>query len=273
MNNLVKTFEDKVRQLPKYQLTQTTKDEMHRNLMEALNDDEVKPMRGRIDIRKITVGIASAAALTLFSILCINLVLTDNQLTGDVEPSEIIQDPSPIGQLDASDQDLREEQILIEQKAKEILQVLHNRDMEQLASFVHKDKGLLFAPEAYIADYSMIFPQSQVARLLEDQTEYVWGLQEANSEIKLTPENYFNERIQPERFLDSDEVNLDPNVPSGERSTNIKDYFPESKVVEFHYAGTEQYEGMDWRSLHLVFEKNEQAVWDLVAIVNGLWAP
>lgn len=273
MNNHRKTFEEKLKQLPAYRLDTATKDQIHDNVMEALKDEEEsQPIKNRINMRKISVGVTTAVALVLFSIISVNFILTNNLLTGDGEQPEITQEPPAIDQPEVSDQNPLE-QVTIEEKAKDIVQALHNRNMDVLASYVHKEKGLLFTPEAYIADYSLTFPVDQIATLLEDPTEYVWGLQEANTEIKLTPEAYFEERIRAERFLNPDEVNVDPNVPSGERATNIKDYFPESKVVEFHYAGTEQYGGMDWRSLNLVFEENDQGIWDLVAIVSGLWVP
>lgn len=274
MNNNYKAFEDKLKQLPSYRLAQSKKDQIHQSVMEALKDDNVsRPVRREKHIRKFIAGITTVVAITLVSILSVNLISTNNHLTGDVEEPEIIQKPSQIDQPEAPIQDSKDEQIMIEEKAKDIVQVLHNRNMDELASYVHKEKGLLFSPVAYIEDYSLTFPQDQIATLLEDPTEYVWGFQEANTEIKLSPSAYFEERIHAELFLNPDEIEVDPNVPSGERSTNIKDYFPESTVVEFHYAGTEQYSGMDWRSLHLVFEENEQEDWDLVAIVNGLWVP
>lgn len=274
MNNNHKAFEDKLKQLPSYRLTQSKKDQIHQGVMEALKDDDMlRRVRGKNGIRRFIVGITTAVAILLVSIISVNLISTNNNLTGDVKEPEVIQEPSQIGQPEAPNQDPEDKQVIIEEKAKEIIQVLHNRNMDVLASYVHKEKGLLFAPVAYIEDYSLTFPQDKIATLLEDPTEYVWGYQEANSEIKLSPSAYFEERIHAELFLNPDEIKVDPNVPSGERSTNIKDYFPESTVVEFHYAGTEKYSGMDWKSLHLVFEENEQEGWDLVAIVNGLWAP
>lgn len=274
MYNNHKTVEDKMKKLPSYRLSASKKDQMHQNVMNALKDeDHSQPIRRKFDMRKIIVAISTAAALALCSIIGVNIISTNDQSTGNVEQPESIQNPSPTEQPEETEKDPREEQIIIEQKAKEIVQVLHNRQMDTLASYVHKEKGLLFAPEAYIESYSLIFTKEQIATLLDDKTEYVWGLQEANTEIKLTPEAYFEKRIQAERFLNPDEVNVNPNVPEGERSTNIKNYFPEAMVVEFHYAGTEQFDRMDWRSLHLVFEENELGDWDLVAIVNGLWVP
>jgi hypothetical protein len=270
MTNNLKNVEDQLNQLPSHQLDKPTKDHIYQNVMDALEENVSQPTRRRIDMKRITVGLASVAALTLFSIIGANMLSGNNQLTGD---NEIIEVQPPIQQPEVIEQDPIEEQMTIEQKATDVVHVLHNRNMDELANYVHKEKGLLFSPNAYIEDYSKMFAQSEVATLLEDSTEYVWGLQEANTEIKLTPKDYFDKRIQTERFLSPDEVNVDPTEESGERSTNIKEFFPDSKVVEFHYAGTEQYGGMDWKSLYLVFEKDEDGMWMLVAIVSGLWAP
>ncbi|MBP3951870.1 hypothetical protein [Bacillus suaedae] len=274
MNNNHKSFEDKVKELPSHRLSQSTKDQIHQNLMESLNDDDgSQPIKSGMDIKKLTVGIATAAALTLFSIIGVNILTTNEQSTDNVENVESVEKPSPNEQPEVTDQEEpTEEQITIEQKAEEIVQALHDRDMDVLADYVHKEKGLLFSPDGYIADFSVKVAQSKVVTLLEDPTEYVWGIQEANTEIKLSPEAYFDERVIPERFLNPDEMNVDPNPddPSDQRSTNIKEFYPESRVVEFHYDGTEEYDGLDWRSLNLVFDKNQEGAWDLVAIVNDL---
>jgi (p)ppGpp synthase/HD superfamily hydrolase len=42
-------------------------------------------------------------------------------------------------------------------------------------------------------------------------------------------------------------------------------------MVEYHFSGFDpKYEGMDWRSLRLVFEEKDN-IWHLVGIIHDQW--
>ena len=60
-------------------------------------------------------------------------------------------------------------------------------------------------------------------------------------------------------------------IGSGNIIDNVPTEYPDGEFVEFHFTGFDsQYEGMDWRSLRLVFEEHAGA-WHLVGIVHGQW--
>jgi hypothetical protein len=63
------------------------------------------------------------------------------------------------------------------------------------------------------------------------------------------------------------------NIVIGKGNTleNIHEVYPDGVFVEFHFTGfNEQYDGMDWKSLRLVFEQDGGS-WRLVGIVHDQW--
>ena len=51
---------------------------------------------------------------------------------------------------------------------------------------------------------------------------------------------------------------------------NVNEAYPKSDVVDFHYKGTAEYDGMDWRGMRLVFD-DYQGKRYLIGIVNDRW--
>ncbi|WP_421383510.1 hypothetical protein ACOJQI_03245 [Bacillus salacetis] len=157
----------------------------------------------------------------------------------------------------------------IKEKADNVLDALLNKDMDTLASYVHQEKGLLISPYVNISDEDVVFEQEQVANLFEMKETYTWGYQDGSGKpMKSTPQEYF-QRYQD--FAEVDKVIVDDLKQRGNVQMNIKEYFPESHVVEFYKNGTEENSNMDWSSLYIVFQKNSEGEWKAVALVSGQW--
>jgi hypothetical protein len=158
--------------------------------------------------------------------------------------------------------------------AQMIINILANKDMATLATYVHPDKGVLFSPYVYIDEDALVFSQSDVEIFLAQgsQQTYTWGVYDGVGDtIELTQSEYYEEFIYDQNFQEAGEVLVDELKPRGNMINNIKEIFPDAKVVEFHLEGTEEYSGMDWASLNLVLEKDENNEWKLVAIVHDQW--
>ena len=56
----------------------------------------------------------------------------------------------------------------------------------------------------------------------------------------------------------------------GNSLNNLQDVYPDHNFVEFYYPGTDEYGGMDWYSLRLVFDDYQGKPY-LVAIINDQW--
>ncbi|GGM39801.1 hypothetical protein GCM10011351_27430 [Paraliobacillus quinghaiensis] len=174
--------------------------------------------------------------------------------------------------VDSIDSKKLEEQVSIEQKSQEIIRGLHDRQMEYVANYVHEQKGLLFSPYVHVEEDAVTFEQDEVASLLDDKTTYLWGNYDGSGDpIELTPSGYFEEFLNVEPFLSPDEVLVDEYKQRGNTTNNIEEEFPEATVVEFYKSGSGENEEMNWSSINLVFEQNENGIWKLVALVSDQW--
>lgn len=165
-----------------------------------------------------------------------------------------------------------EEQVSVKQKAKEIIQAIASEEIGFVANAVHSKKGLLFSPYVHIEDDAVTFEKNEVTSLLENDQTYLWGNYVGSGKaIELTPNEYFDAFIQAELFLNPDEVLVDTFKKRGNMINNIAEVFPKAKVVELYREGSEEYGGMDWSSINLVFEQNENGIWKLVALITDQW--
>jgi hypothetical protein len=157
----------------------------------------------------------------------------------------------------------------IKEKANKVLDAVLNKEMDTLASYVHPEKGLLISPYVHISEDAVVFQKQEVENLLEMNETYTWGYQDGSGKpMKSVPAEYF-QRYQ--EFTEVDKVIVDDLKQRGNVEINIKEYFPGSHVVEFYKSGTEENTNMDWASLYVVFQKNSEGEWKVVALVSGQW--
>lgn len=283
MKDNQKNVEEKLNEFPSYRMSQSTQDLLHQQVMDTLENSDVRKKRKGVFLMKARVGIVTAAAVVILSLLSVNIFTNNSNTTSEENPipidqnvdEEVEQTPGEeVEQTPGEEEDNNSyDPVLLEQQATEILQAIHDRDMDVLATHVHSEKGLLLSPYFSVIDDTVKFEKNELPTLLDSDTTYLWGYGEANTEIQLTPAEYFDEHLQVERFFESDEVFVDTQNQEVDPSNYLKTVFPDSKIVEFYHAGTEQYSGLDYRSLNLVFEQDINGAWGLVAIVNNLFTP
>lgn len=184
--------------------------------------------------------------------------------------------PAATGSVVATDPTRRPEEEsrrIIEGRAKDALALLLSHDMDRLSSFVHPIKGVRFSHYMYVKPgKDMVFTRSQVPGLWDDGTEYVWGEADGTGDpIKMTF-NAYHRRWLNHDFSKAPKVAYNGSpLKSGNTPNNIAEVYPGSIAVEHHFPGFEpRYEGMDWASLWLVFER-EKDEWYLVGVVRGNW--
>lgn len=160
-------------------------------------------------------------------------------------------------------------------RAAETIMALKDGDMEELGSLVHPDKGVRFSPYATVnagTDGDLVFSASQVRGLMTDPTVYRWGIYDGSGlPIEATCREYYAEFVYDVDFVRPDVVGFNERVGPGSTIDNTAIVYPGGVFVEYHFEGFEQrYEGMDWRTLRLVFEEQD-GVWYLVGIVHDEW--
>jgi hypothetical protein len=153
-----------------------------------------------------------------------------------------------------------------------VVNSLMHQDMHTLAQYVDPIQGLRFSPYASVKDTDQVFTTEQVPGLMADNTIYLWGNYDGSGEpINLTFSDYYAKFIYDENFGDAPQISLNHRLGTGNSIDNSQDYYPGAKVVEFYFPGFDpQYNGMDWRSLRLVFTQESQT-WYLAGIIHDHW--
>ncbi|MBZ2174434.1 hypothetical protein K8M07_04150 [Schnuerera sp. xch1] len=158
-------------------------------------------------------------------------------------------------------------------KAIKVVNLIKNKDMEELTSYIHPTAGVRFSPYEYIDIKShRVFTADEIERLLDDEQVYTWGNYDGSGKpIELNFTNYYDRFIYDVDFADPNMLGNNVVIGSGNTINNIEEAYPDGDFIEFHFKGIEpQYKGMDWRSLWLVFEEYD-GEWYLVGIVHGEW--
>lgn len=158
-------------------------------------------------------------------------------------------------------------------QAKAIVLALKEKNLGKLASFVHPEKGLRFSPYGTIQEKGdQVFSPTEILSLFSDSTARSWGYYDGSGKpIKKNFSEYFTEFVYDVDFATAPKISFDEPIGQGNTLNNIADVYPDAHVVEFHFPGfDQQYEGMDWKSLRLIFEAvNNQ--WFLVGIIHDQW--
>jgi hypothetical protein len=162
---------------------------------------------------------------------------------------------------------------IIGSRAGEVLSIIKAKDMDKLSQVVHPTKGVRFSPYGHIIkETDLVFTPDQIKTLAADQKVYNWGSYDGSGDpIQLTYTDYHNKFVYDEDFLNAKEIGYNKILGMGNTLVNSSQVYPKAIVVEYYFPGFDpQYEGMDWRSLRLAFEKSGDT-WYLVGIIHDQW--
>ncbi len=156
--------------------------------------------------------------------------------------------------------------------AYEVVTALAEKDMGKVAQFVHPEQGVRFSPYAYVQETHQVFLPEELAALPQAETVYTWGNYDGSGfPIELTFNEYYEEFIYTSDFANPEQTAVNETLGQGNSLNNIHEFYPDSSFVEYYFSGfEEQYEGLDWESLRLVFVQ-EDDIWYLVGIVHDEW--
>jgi hypothetical protein len=158
------------------------------------------------------------------------------------------------------------------QEAAEVVAALKDKDMAALSRLVHPQMGLRFSPYAAVKASDQLFTPDRVAGLLADNTTYTWGAYDGSgATIELTFADYYAKFVYDEDFANPPQLALNHRLGVSTTLDNSTEFYPGSMIVEYYFPGFDpQYEGMDWRSLRLVFMQDENT-WYLMGIIHDQW--
>jgi hypothetical protein len=159
-------------------------------------------------------------------------------------------------------------------EALTVLDMFATQDAQGLSTKVSPTRGVRFSPYQYVDTNQHItfYPNNQIGSMFTNTTVYVWGEYDGTGDdIAGDFLSYYNEFVWDEDYLNPEIIGINTIVSSGNMINNIETVYATDEYVEFYFTGFDpQFNGMDWRSLTLVFEE-DNGTYYLVGVVHGQW--
>jgi len=162
---------------------------------------------------------------------------------------------------------------VISEISDNVIQAIRDKDFELVSEFVHPVKGVRFTPYTYVEpDRDVVFSKEEIKKFFENTEQILWGYYDGSGfDILLTPAEYYERFIYSRDFANAEQVGYNEVLSYGNAIVNHFEVYEDPIVVEYYFAGSNpEYDGLDWRSLSLVFEEYEGS-WKLVGIINNEW--
>lgn len=156
---------------------------------------------------------------------------------------------------------------------EEILGIIKENSYRKLANYIHPESGLRLSPYGYIDTVQHVhFTRQGLLRQAEQDASILWGSYDGTGkDIRFSLDGYFDRFVYDEDFLNAEQVSINEVLGKGNSLINIAVIYPGADFTESYFSGFEEkYGGMDWRSLRLVFQRQDDKVY-LVAIVHDEW--
>ena len=154
--------------------------------------------------------------------------------------------------------------------AEECLELLKTRDWGALGALVHREQGLTFSPYGYVEDGAVCLGAGDVKALDYIEDVYTWGVFDGSGEpIEMTFAQYYDRFVFSHDFTRAPQAAVN-RVVKTTLLNNLYVFGNGCEYVDFHIPGSEEYAGMDWASLRLVFGGYEGELY-LVAVVHDEW--
>lgn len=166
-----------------------------------------------------------------------------------------------------------EAESIIKTKASQVIKLLKEKDMKELAKYIHPTFGVRFTPYTTVSlETDLVFNKENMENFFTDEKEYLWGYYDGSGfDILLKPSEYYDEFIYDENYVNTEKIGYNEVLSSNNNLENQFAFYHNSIVVEYYFSGfNPDYMGMDWRSLRLVFQKYEDK-WYLVGIIHNQW--
>lgn len=185
------------------------------------------------------------------------------------------QQTTPKQQEQTDTESKGKQQTTVLEAASSVLGALKKGDMASLAAWADPEHGVRFSPYAYVDVKSdLVFKQDELKGLMQDSTTYTWGFFDGSGEpIATTYADYHQRFVYDADFATKGKAAPNQILASGTTVNNIGEAYPRERYefVEYYIAGVDpQYNGMDWRSLRLVFANTGKG-YALVGIIHDQW--
>ena len=174
--------------------------------------------------------------------------------------------------LDNKNKGIRNDTTLLS-LADSIVKLLKNRDYTRLAQFIDPQAGLRFSPYGVVDTVkNKTLSASQITELAKNKKTIKWGTFEGTGEpIELTIDGYFKRFVYDVDFMRPEKKSINRIIGQDSSLNNIKAIYRGGEFVQYYFSGfKKQYEGMDWKSLVLVFKRTNTKTF-LISIIHNQW--
>lgn len=149
---------------------------------------------------------------------------------------------------------------------------IKDKNYKELVNYFSAD-GVRFVPYGFIdtANHKKL-TREDFLTAIDKNWILTWGDYDGTGKpIKLTVEQYLAKFVNNADYLNAEADALDTVIKQGNSINNLRKIYPNHHFIEYHFSGFDQkYNGMDWTSLRLVFEK-EDGQYFIVAIIHDQW--
>ena len=156
-----------------------------------------------------------------------------------------------------------------------ILALLREKNYKDVVKYVHPTAGVRFSPYGYIdTARDRVFTRETLAQHLDSKDSLIqyWGAYDGSGDsINLTLPAYIGKFVYDVDFLNAEHRSVDSIIGTGNSLNNLPLVYKNDRFTENHFPGFDpKYSGMDWRSLRLVYRK-ENTTYYLVGIIHDQW--
>jgi hypothetical protein len=154
---------------------------------------------------------------------------------------------------------------------KAVIFAIKDMDFFPLSLFVWPNGVRFSAYEHVNTNTDVLLSTDEIENALSISRSYTrWTYDGKGDPIDLWIWQYREKFVYDADFINAPEVYHNQKFERGNIINNIFDVYSGKEIVEYHFPQIDpQYEGMDWRSLYLVFE-NIDGQWYLIGIIH--WA-
>jgi hypothetical protein len=154
-----------------------------------------------------------------------------------------------------------------------VLTALRKSDYARLARYAHPIRGIRFSPYGYVDTISdRVLFDKQIRDAAGHKAVFNWGEFDGTGDpIVMTLPDYFKRFVYDADYLHAQQRSLNHFIGGGNSLNNLTAIYPGCEFTEHYFPGFDpKYEGMDWRTVRLVY-KREGAVVYLVGIIHDEW--
>jgi hypothetical protein len=161
----------------------------------------------------------------------------------------------------------------LEARSTALLAAIRDRDVAAIARFIHPTKGVRLSPYAFVEmEDDQVLTASELVTAWHSDVSRLWGVEDGTGDpLTMTCADYFARFVYDADFMQAEQIAVGSTIGRGNTIDNSGAVYPAGTVVEYHFSGFDpKYEGLDWKSLRLVFEEFEGELY-VVGIIHDGW--